>query len=52
LNVGLRVERSIAVLSAMYANSKTKDGGFKFTDFVAHESQREVTLEEAMAAWA
>lgn len=52
LNVGLRVERSLAVLSAMYANKISKDGGFKMTDFIPHEGVRALSLEEAMKAWA
>jgi len=52
LNVGLRVERSVAVLTAIYANRITKDGGFKYSDFLPHERAREVSLDEAMEAWA
>lgn len=52
LNVGLRIERSVAVLSAMYANRISKDGGFKFSDFIPHEGNRALSLAEAMKAWA
>jgi hypothetical protein len=51
LNVGLRIERIMAGLCAMYANKNTKDGGFKAEDFIPHEGQRVVTLEEAMKSW-
>ncbi|WP_422630883.1 phage tail assembly protein T [Pseudomonas rhizophila] len=52
LNVGLRVERSLAVLSSMYANRITKEGGFKPEDFMPHAGERVLTLAEAMKAWA
>lgn len=52
MNVGLRIERSLAVLSAMYANRITKDGGFKSSDFIPHEKDRPLSLDEAMKAWA
>lgn len=52
LNVGLRIERSLAVLSAMIANRISKDGGFKVNDFIPHEGNRAVSLEEAMKSWA
>ncbi|VVN83792.1 hypothetical protein [Pseudomonas fluorescens] len=51
LNVGLRIERSLAVLSSMYANRISKDGGFKLTDFIPHEGDRALSLEEAMKVW-
>lgn len=50
--MGLRIERSLAVLSAMYANKISKDGGFKLTDFIPHEGNRALSLAEAMKAWA
>ncbi len=52
MNVGLRVERSLAVLSSMYANRITKEGGFKPEDFMPHAGERVLTLAEAMKAWA
>lgn len=51
LNVGLRVERSVALLSTLYANRNSKDGGFKVTDFVPHERERVISLGEAMEVW-
>ncbi|MFJ4589061.1 hypothetical protein ACIP1Z_17445 [Pseudomonas moraviensis] len=51
LNMGLRIERSVALLSAIYANRHSKDGGFKITDFIPHERERELGLDEAMEAW-
>ena len=49
--MGLRVERSVAVLSAIYANRISKDGGFTAANFIPHERSREVSLDEAMEAW-
>ncbi|WP_446731123.1 phage tail assembly protein T [Pseudomonas sp. CFBP 8772] len=51
LNVGARIERSVALLTTIYANRISKDGGFKLADFLPHERAREVSLEEAMEAW-
>lgn len=50
--MGMRVERGVAVLTSMYANRISKDGGFKYTDFLPHEREREVSLDEAMESWA
>jgi hypothetical protein len=49
--VGARIERSVALLTTIYANRISKDGGFKLADFLPHERVREVSLEEAMEAW-
>ena len=52
LNVGMRVERGAALLATLYANTHTKDGGYKIYDFMPHDSERAVTLEQAMESWA
>ena len=52
LNVGMRVERGAALLATLYANTHTKDGGYKVYDFMPHDSERAVTLEQAMESWA
>jgi hypothetical protein len=51
LNIGMRVERGSALLAAIYANSKSKNGGYKIFDFMAHEEEPVPTLEEAMETW-
>lgn len=52
LNVGMRVERGVALLATIYANANTKDGGYKISDFMPHDAEKPLTLEQAMAAWA
>lgn len=53
LNVAERVERSIAVFSAMFANMHRLKGSaaLEFTDFTPHHQAKPVTLEEAMKEW-
>jgi hypothetical protein len=51
LNVGMRVERGVALLASMYANTHTKKGGFTIFDFMSHDSEQAVTLEQAMETW-
>ena len=51
LNLGMRVERGSALLATLYANSKSKNGGYKIYDFMAHEEESVPTLEEAMETW-
>ncbi|WP_448091384.1 phage tail assembly protein T [Pseudomonas azerbaijanoccidentalis] len=51
LNVGMRIEYGTAMLASLYANTHTKNGGFTVVDFMPHESERPVTLEEAMKSW-
>jgi len=51
LNVGMRVERGAALLATLYANSNSKNGGFKVHDFMPHEDEPEVPLEVAMKEW-
>jgi len=47
----MRVEESIAVLAALFANSKTKNGGFKRYDFMDHKDEPAIPLEQAMESW-
>ncbi|MCY1314556.1 hypothetical protein D9M70_652190 [compost metagenome] len=51
LHVGMRVERGSALLAALYANTHTKNGGFKLYDFMPHEVEPAPTLEQAMETW-
>lgn len=50
LNVGMRVERGAGLLSALYANSKSKNGGYKIHDFAPHEDQPVLTLDD-LSSW-
>lgn len=50
--MGMRIERGTALLATLYANTHTKDGGYKVYDFMPHESEPAMTLEEAMRTWA
>ncbi len=51
LNIGMRVERGVALLATLYANSHFKDGGYKIYDFMPHDSEPPVSLEQAMESW-
>ena len=51
LHIGMRVERGAALIATLYANSKSKDGGFKIYDFMAHEEEPAIPLETAMKEW-
>nr|WP_082816396.1 hypothetical protein [Pseudomonas citronellolis] len=51
LHIGMRVERGSALLATLYANSHSKNGGFKLYDFMPHESEPVLTLEQAMETW-
>lgn len=52
LNVGRRIEQSIAPLASLFANANFK-GAEPFTryDFMPHEDEPELTLERAMETW-
>ncbi len=50
-NVGMRIEESFGFFSAMYANSKTKNGGFTRWDFMAHDEPPPVSLDQAKEDW-
>ena len=51
-NVGMRVERGSALLATLYANNHSKDGGYKLFDFMPHEAEPELSLDEAIDSWA
>jgi len=51
LNPGMRIERGAALLATLFANSKSKNGGFKIYDFMLHEDEPPATLENAMETW-
>lgn len=51
LHVGMRVERGAALLATLYANSHSKKGDFKLFDFMPHEEEPPMSLEQAMATW-
>lgn len=51
LNIGRRIEFGSALLLTGYANMNTKNGGYKVYDFMPHESEPEISLEEAQKAW-
>jgi hypothetical protein len=48
----MRIERGTALLAALYANCHSKEGGYKIYDFMDHDSERPISLEEAMGSWA
>ena len=52
LNLGMRIERGAAMLATLYANTKSKKGGYKIYDFMLHDSEQPLTLEQALEAWA
>lgn len=47
----MRIERGTALLAALYANSKSRHGNFSLYDFMPHDSEPDISLEQAMAAW-
>lgn len=51
LNVGMRVERGSAVLATLYANMKSKNGGYTVYDFMPYAQEPVLTLEDAMESW-
>lgn len=50
-NLGMRVERGAAQLSVLYANAKSKNGGYTLYDFMPNMEEPDLTLEEAMKMW-
>ena len=50
LNVGMRVEYGSALLATLYANQHAKRP-YKIWDFMAHDSEQPVSLEQAMESW-
>lgn len=51
LHMGRRVEQAQATTSAILANANSEKGGHTVYDFMPHEEEPELTLEEAMAQW-
>lgn len=51
LHLGMRIERGSALLATLYANVNSKHGGFRLYDFMPHEEEPAVTLEQAMETW-
>lgn len=51
LHVGMRVEHSGATLAAMYANTHSRDGGFRLTDFAPFHDPAPISLQQAMKDW-
>ena len=51
LNVGMRVERSAALLATLYANFQTKNGGYQIYDFMQHDAEKPPSLEQAIESW-
>lgn len=54
LHWGMRIERSVAQLSTLYANAHRKKGAepLSIHDFMSYEDEPELTLEQAMEQWA
>lgn len=52
LNWGMRIERGVATLAVLYANANSKNGGYSLYDFMPHDSEQPLTLEQAMETWA
>tara|TARA_Y100000815_G_scaffold274502_1_gene308823 strand:- start:12736 stop:13008 length:273 start_codon:yes stop_codon:yes gene_type:complete len=50
LNLGMRIERGSALLATLYANSKSKNGGYQLHDFAPHHDQPVLTLED-LQSW-
>ena len=51
LNTGMRAEWAAALLATLYANSKSKNGGYTVYDFMPHEEEPPVSLDDAMKTW-
>ena len=47
----MRVERGAALLATLYANAHSKVGGHKIYDFMPHDEEPAVTIEQAMESW-
>ncbi|WP_217476616.1 DUF3102 domain-containing protein [Stutzerimonas stutzeri] len=50
LNLGMRIERGSALLAALYANSKSKNGGYQLHEFAPYHDQPVLTLED-LQSW-
>jgi len=52
LNIGMRVDQSVAIIASMYANSHSKKGvTFKPIDFMPYADEPPITLDDAMKGW-
>ncbi|MBI6925718.1 hypothetical protein IYR97_03535 [Pseudomonas fulva] len=51
LNWGMRIERGTALLATLYANVHSKNGGYKIFDFMPHDAEEPLTLEQAIESW-
>jgi hypothetical protein len=52
LHPGRRIDRGFALLASMYANTHTKNGGFKTADFQPFEDDdKPISLVAAMENW-
>lgn len=45
------MERGAALLATLFANSKSKHGGFRIVDFMPHEEELAIELEQAKDEW-
>ncbi|WP_439653400.1 phage tail assembly protein T [Pseudomonas umsongensis] len=56
LHAGMRVERGFALLASIMANKdrdpKKRPEPFSIYDFMPHDSQKPITLEQALQSWA
>ncbi|MOA57370.1 hypothetical protein D3C78_1815340 [compost metagenome] len=50
LHLGMRVERGSALLATLYANAHGKRP-YKIHEFMPHEDEPPLSLEQAMNAW-
>jgi hypothetical protein len=50
-NIGMRIERGAALLATMYVNKNSKHGGYKLYDFMPHETEPPLSVEQAMEQW-
>lgn len=53
LNQSLRIERAIAMLATLYANSKRRKGAppIKIYEFMPYENEPAISLNDAMKRW-
>lgn len=51
LHTGMRIESNAALLASMFANTKSKHGGYTIYDFAPHHDEPPLTLEQAMERW-
>jgi len=47
----MRVERGAALLATLFANSKSRNSPYKIYDFMPHEDEPPIELEQAMENW-